>query len=132
MYPYYVVTQIDNCPECGGMQTLHDPTGFWQEFWTETKVAGRELLGKSDDDFADTFANLCAKYGTDPDNPPPEETPCDCGTGFVRREVSLEDALGAIGYPAPTELDERYQRLMREVRAAANEASCLANGILPD
>lgn len=126
--PNFTVTKIDLCPDCQGEQVIHDPSGFWAAFWNLMRTKPEA----SNEEFNQRFLDVCAQHGAQPDNPPIEETPCDCGTGLVRTEVPLAEALAALGYPAPDEIRDRLARIEKDVYYASNAASCLTNGMIPD
>lgn len=126
--PNFTVTRTDLCPECKGEQVIHDPTGFWGSFWNLMRTKPEA----NNEEFNQRFLDVCAQHNAQPDNPPIEETPCDCGTGLVRTEVTLAEALAALGYPKADALKAQLERLDREAYHASNVASCLANGIIPD
>lgn len=123
----FTVVRMSDCPTCLGSQVIYDPTGFWKEFWDRVEHERPDAAS-----FERIFKDCCDAHGAAHDNPPIEETPCDCGIGAVRSEVSLASALAELGYPTAGALKSRLEKMDRDAYHANNVASCLANGMIPD
>jgi hypothetical protein len=87
----YIVIAKQTCTRCGGTCWVEHPE--WADYhaaWEAAADRGEELR------YADWFR---ARGYKSEDSIPPEEIPCpDCkGFGEICREVSLEEALEALG-----------------------------------
>lgn len=87
----YLVVEVKDCPKCGGSGWVSHPA--WREYhaeWEKAKAQGLDL------DYRDWFKGQGYHFEEDI---PPEEVACvTCnGVGRVRMEISLEEALQALG-----------------------------------
>lgn len=90
----YIVIKRESCPECHGCGFIEDTD--WREFWQWFKRYRRHYGQDPNEEVEDFWWQ---QQGFEDNDRPPEEWPCEeCdGTGIEESEVSLQEALEALG-----------------------------------
>jgi hypothetical protein len=97
----YMVIAEDTCPACRGVGWLRNPEWASVDELFDTNVDRELAAGKSRGQAVEVAAQAVAAHwvGQGYKQPPPQEICCaECeGNGYLRREVSLAQALSSLG-----------------------------------